>query len=222
LSIGQAGLSNRGADDMKNVNLGNQVVGLPKWAKEQSFAVSAKAAQDLPVLPPNENREQERFMMRAMLADRLQMHIETRQERIFKLETATGGIKLKGVDPPVPPAKEGYVGAAMQSDGGIRMVANKSTMTGLASALSVVLDRTVVNETGAKAYYDFDVTWKGPEAGGGQHPETQFGGPELVGLLISNSQNQFGLRLASTTGSVEYWWWTTSSRREMIDPALKG
>jgi uncharacterized protein (TIGR03435 family) len=129
------------------------------------------------VLPPNENREQERFMMRAMLADRLQMHIETRQERIFKLETATGGIKLKGVDPPVPPAKEGSVGAAMQSDGGIRMIANKSTMAGLASALSVVMDRTVVNETGLTAYYAFDVRWRGP--GVGQPAETQFGGPGI-------------------------------------------
>jgi hypothetical protein len=31
------------------------------------------------------------------------------------------------------------------------------------------------------------------------------GGPELTALLISNLQDQFGLRLASTTGSVEYW-----------------
>jgi len=193
------------AYDMRNANLGRQLVGLPKWGKEQSYAVSAKPAPGFPALSPDENREQVRLMMRAMLTDRfhLQLHTETRQERIFKLEVAKGGAKLKAVDPPVPPAKENYVQAAMGNDGGIRMIADKSTMTDLALTLSLVLDRTVVNETGLTAHYDFDVRWHGP--GGGQPPETQFGGPELTALLISNLQDQFGLRLTSTTGPVEYW-----------------
>jgi uncharacterized protein (TIGR03435 family) len=193
------------AYDVRNVNLERQLEGLPKWAKEQSYAVSAKAAPGLSALSPNENREQVRLMMRAMLADRfhLQLHTEARQERIFKLEIAKGGMKLKEVDPPVPPAKEGHVGVAMEYDGGVRMIANRSTMTGLASALAVVLDRPVIDQTGVAAYYDFDVRWHGP--GGGQPAETQFGGLELTALLISNLQDQFGLRLTSTTGPVEYW-----------------
>ena len=194
------------AYDMKNVNLGEQVGGLPNWAKNQVYTVAAKPAPGFPELPPAENNEQVRLMMRAMLADRfhLQLHTETRQRPIFKLEVAKGGIKIKEVDPPVFPAKEAPVGAAMQNDGGIRMVANKSTMAGLARALAIVMDRPVVDETGLKGYYDFDVRWSGPEAAG-QAPDTQFGGAELIGLLISNLQNQFGLHLASATGPVEYW-----------------
>ena len=69
------------------------------------------------------------------------------------------------------------------------MVANKSTMAGLASALTLLTGRPVVDETGLNGYYDFDVTWPGPEALNGQTPETQFGGPELIGLLISNLRN---------------------------------
>ena len=195
------------AYNMKNVNLSVQLVGLPNWAKDQSYAVAAKPAEDFPALSPRENQEQVRLMMRAMLADRfhLKLRTETRQNRIYKLEQSKGGIRIKEVAPPEPPAKATPVGAAMTNDGGIRIMANKSTMAGLANALNLLTGRHVVDETGLQGHYDFDVRWSGPEARDGQSPERQFGGPELVGLLISNLQTHFGLRLTSTTGPVEYW-----------------
>jgi uncharacterized protein (TIGR03435 family) len=85
------------------------------------------------------------------------------------------------------------------------MIANKSTMERLAVSLDLLAGKPVIDETGLSGYYDFDVTWKGPELPDGQAPERQFGGPELVGLLISNLQSQFGLKLTSATGPVEYW-----------------
>ncbi len=83
-------------------SLDRQLVGLPKWANEQSYAVSAKPSPAFPELPPNDNREQVRLMVRAMLENRfhLQLHTEIRQDRIFKLEVAKGGMKLKEVAPP--------------------------------------------------------------------------------------------------------------------------
>jgi uncharacterized protein (TIGR03435 family) len=188
-----------------NLKDARQLEGLPNWAKDQTYSVTAKPTDGFPALPPGENREQVRLMVRAMLADRfhLKVHSEARRERVFKMEIARAGVKIKEVDPPVPPAKEGHVSAAMLEDGGIRMIASKSTMEGLARTLTLLMDRTVVDETGLKGYYDFDVNWSGPGARDGQAPETQFGGPELVGLLISNLQNWFGLHLASATGQVE-------------------
>jgi uncharacterized protein (TIGR03435 family) len=178
--------------------------GLPNWAKNETYAVSAKPPDGFLALPSGENREQVRLMMRAMLADRfhLQVHTEARRERISKIEIARGGMKIKEVDPPVPPAKEGHVFATMREDGGVRMIANKS-IEGLARTLTLLMDRTVVDETGLTGYYDFDVNWSGPGAWDGQSPETQFGGPELVGLLISNLQNRFGLHVTGATGPVE-------------------
>jgi uncharacterized protein (TIGR03435 family) len=85
------------------------------------------------------------------------------------------------------------------------MIAKKSTMERLAVSLDLLTGKPVVDETGLTGYYDFDVTWKGPVLPDGQAPETRFGGAELVGLLISNLQSQFGLSLASATGPVEYW-----------------
>jgi uncharacterized protein (TIGR03435 family) len=85
------------------------------------------------------------------------------------------------------------------------MVAAKVTMTGLASCLNLVTGRKVVDETGLHGYYDFDVTWNDPASPRNLTPGRQFGDPELIGLLISNLQAQFGLRLASAIGPADYW-----------------
>ena len=190
------------AYNVKNLML---VVGLPNWAKDQAFAVAAKPAEGFPALAPAENREQVRLMMRAMLADRfhLQLHTESRQEPIFNLEVAKGGPKIKEVDAPVPPAKEGLVGAAMGNRDG-RVIGKKSTMAGLATALTIFLKRPVADQTGLKGYYDFDVKWTAPEAPDGPPPTPGFGA-EGSALLISALQDQFGLHLRKTVGPVEYW-----------------
>jgi uncharacterized protein (TIGR03435 family) len=182
-------------------NPANQLVGLPKWAQEQSFEVAAKPGKDFPALPPGENLEQVRLMMRAMLADRfhLQLHTETRQEQVYHLEVAKGGIKIKEVDPPVPPAKAGLIGAAMGDDSG-RLIGNKSTMEGLAGNLTMWMKHPVIDQTGLKGYYDFDVKWSADA----KARDSGFGS-EGTALLISALQNQFGLRLTNANGPVKYW-----------------
>lgn len=67
-----------------------QMTGLPRWTEGESYAVAAKAGPDFPTLPPAENYEQMRLMMRAMLADRfhLRLHTETCQEKVLNLEVA--------------------------------------------------------------------------------------------------------------------------------------
>jgi uncharacterized protein (TIGR03435 family) len=179
-----------------------RLVGLPKWAQDRSFAVAAKPAAGSPAMAPAENREKVRAMLRAMLEDRfhLQLHTEDRQERILSLEVAKGGIKVQEVDVPVPPVKEGPVGAAVGDDGG-RMIGRKSTMAGVAKALVIFMKRPVVDNTGLKGYYDFDLKWTAPEG-------TEVGprlGPDGIGLLRSALEDQLGLRIRTVTGPVKYW-----------------
>ncbi len=190
------------AYDIKNPS--SQLVGLPNWAKSQSYAVSAKPAENFPALPPAENQEQVRLMMRAMLAERFQLrlHTETRQERIFNLNIAKGGLKIRNVDPPVPPAKAGNVGAAISNRGG-RIVGNRSSMAGLAVALSIFLEQPVIDQTGLKDYYDLYAQWSAPEAPDGQSSSGL--STDGLGLLISAVQNPFGLHLTNTPGAVKYW-----------------
>ena len=190
------------AYDVKNPS--QQLVGLPNWTNSASYSVSAKPGEDFSTVGQRENQEQVRLMMRKMLADRfhLRLHTETRQERVYGLEVAKGGMRVKEVAAPIPPAKEGYVNAAMGDRAG-RMIGNKSTMTGMVMALAVFLKQPVVDQTGLKGYYDFDVRWSAEEAPQGQSSGGL--GTEGLGLLISNLQSQFGLQLRNTTGAVTYW-----------------
>ena len=59
--------------DVKNPS--TQLIGLPNWARNQTFSVSAKPPQGFPTLPPDENREQVRLMMRTMLTDRFHLRL---------------------------------------------------------------------------------------------------------------------------------------------------
>jgi len=186
-------------------NPSTQLTGFPAWVKEEPFSVAAKPAAGFPLLPPKENVEQVRLMMRAMLADRfhLRLHTKTREEPIFNLEVTKGGFKFKDAGPPVPPEKSLPVGAAMDDESG-RIIGKKSTMAGLAGALVIFLKRPVVDTTGLQGHYDFDVKWRAPE-----QPE---GTPRVrgmmgigIGQLNSVLQDKFGLQLKRATGPVEYW-----------------
>jgi len=179
-----------------------QLSGLPGWARNQSFAVAAKPAAGFPALAPAENVEQVRLMMRAMLAERfhLQLRTETRQAPVFTLKTAKGGFKIEEAAPPVPPAKEGYVNGAVGNSSG-RFIGKKSTLAGFAVALTIFLKQPVIDQTGLKGYYDFDVKWRAPEgaeAGPGL-------GADGIGLMLSALRDEFGLQLTKTTGPVTYW-----------------
>jgi uncharacterized protein (TIGR03435 family) len=188
------------AYDVKNLSV--QLVGLPEWAKEASYSVSAKPAEGFPALSPAENREQVRVMLRDMLEDRfrLRVHTEIRQEAVLQLEVAKGGIKMKEVPAPVPPEKEVPVGAAFGNEGG-RMVGSKSTMAGMVQALAIMLKRPVIDRTGLTGHYDFNVRWRAEDPAAA----TPGMGADGSALLISNLPDMLGLRLTKTSGPVTYW-----------------
>ncbi len=183
-----------------------QLKGLPGWAQEQLFSVAAKPPAGIPLLPPDRNREEVRGMMREMLASRfhLKLHTESREERILRLEVDRGGLKIKAVEPPGPDEKEGHVYiVAGDSDG--RIIGTKVTMSGMAIALTLMLKRQVLDETGLKDYYTFDLKWRLPEPMDGGTVAPAGLGPEGVSGLMSAVKDLFGLRLTSSTAPVRYW-----------------
>jgi len=182
-----------------------RVEGLPDWAKQNRYAISAVPAQDFPSLNAAENEKRVRLMIRAMLEDRfhLQLHTETRQEQVLALEVAKGGFRFKEVNPPMPTENEGQVGAAIGDDGG-RIGGNKSTISGLAKTLSIFFERPMIDRTGLKGYYDFRVSWMAPESLDGQPPAPTLGA-EGFALLIKVLKDQFGLQVRKATGPVKYW-----------------
>ncbi|MDE3196755.1 MAG: TIGR03435 family protein [Acidobacteriota bacterium] len=181
----------------------DQITGLPGWAENTSYSIAAKAPDDFSAATEADNLAQVRLMMRAMLADRFHLEIqpETQNRKGLRLEVAKGGLKVREVSAPIPPAKEGLVFAAGRENGGGRILGTKSTMAGLARCLSFCLRQPVVDGTGLKGYYDFDLRWIGdsPDPGG------DFGTVDFVAGALSTLRNAVGLSVTRTTVPVEFW-----------------
>jgi uncharacterized protein (TIGR03435 family) len=183
----------------------SRILGLPGWTATTSYEVSARAADDFPLLSPDENRRQVRQMVQQMLADRfhLKLHSEVRQETVLKMSVDPGGLRLKEVAAPIPPEQEGRPGLAMSDSGG-RFIGTKSTMAGIASAAGTLLRQDVADETGLKGYYDFNLRWTAPSDPNAPPPSPQLG-PAGMALFLTTLKDEFGLRFSRDTGPAQYW-----------------
>jgi uncharacterized protein (TIGR03435 family) len=198
-----------------------QIVGGPNWLATDRFDIVAK--------PPDgiTGPEQIRPMMRALLADRFKLvaHNETREMPIFSLVVARADGKLgpklsdakvdcearfaaarRGGPPsafPAPgqPIECGFmIGPGNMNVGGMPMLE-------LARSLSPMVGRIVIDKTGLKGRYDFQMTYApegrgfgpGPGPGGAEPPPVDPNTPSLFTAL----QEQLGLKLESERGPVD-------------------
>lgn len=198
-----------------------QIVGGPNWIATDRFDIVAK--------PPDgmTGPEQIRPMVRALLADRFKLvaHNETREMPIFSLMVARADGKLgpklsdakvdcearfaaarRGGPPstfPTPgqPVECGFmIGPGNMNVGGMAIIE-------LARALSPMVGRIVIDKTGLKGRYDFQMTFApegrgfgpGPGPGPAEPPPADPNTPSLFTAL----QEQLGLKLESERGSVD-------------------
>jgi uncharacterized protein (TIGR03435 family) len=155
----------------------------------EKYDVSAKA--DHAVSPDVMLR-----MLQALLADRFKLVVrhETKEVPVYALITAKGGPKLHRSDPPeseiaTPRTPARAIGT--ESRGGY--IFKNESMPDFAWALSRMAgigDRVVIDDTGLKGNYDFDLTF------GRNSP----GEPSIFSAL----QEQLGLKLESRKAPVEF------------------
>jgi uncharacterized protein (TIGR03435 family) len=173
------------------VLMGDQIVGLPGWAKSEPIAVEAKMDQEtaaaLAKLPPTERWKQSQLMLQAMLADRfgLKAHRASRELPIFVLTVAKDGPKIKKT------AADGYGGNAVYAKG--KVTAHEISVEALAANLSFAVGRLIVNKTGLEGGYDFTLDYA-PE--GADASDTR---PSLLTAL----EEQLGLKLVPSKGPVD-------------------
>jgi uncharacterized protein (TIGR03435 family) len=166
-----------------------QLVGGPRWMAADRFDLEAKEA------PGEDNYSQFPQMLRPILSERftLQTHRETRQMGIYRLVVARGGATLK---PPV-------AGDGSDTRGGIgQLVAKRMSMRALASRLSLITSRQVVDRTRLDGEFAFTLMWTPDEF---QRPDPLGRPPaDQTGTsLYTALQEQLGLRLDAGTGPVE-------------------
>jgi len=174
-----------------------EVSGGPSWVESDRYDILARTPGEV-----RPTHDEQMRMLRNLLADRFKLtfHREQREFSIYELTVDKGGPKLK---PSTAPADDPPALISTVYPQKIVMPARNATMGDFVSILQrAVLDRPVVDKTGLKGKYDFDLTWA-PD-------ESQFGGEVPVAPPTASSppfftaiREQLGLRLEATRGPAQ-------------------
>jgi uncharacterized protein (TIGR03435 family) len=169
------------------ITIRNQVAGMPDWAKNECFDITAKVAnEDLAVFRRVEDPVVRVSMLQKVLVDRFKMrsHYETRQLAGYELVVGKGGSKLTEVESPIGPD-------GVKNGGGRRVRPGDYESFGMwmlpfVRQLMQELGCVVVDKTGLTGHYNFTLKWtpEGTEA-------TDASGPSIFTAV----QEQLGLKL---------------------------
>jgi uncharacterized protein (TIGR03435 family) len=204
-----------------------QVSGGPGWIGADRYDIIAKAenasgeAPDPRQLSEQQRKtfqEQTRLRLQALLADRFQLkiHRETKELPVYALAVAKNGPKLKENTG----ASEGLGKGMMRMSPG-QLTGQQVGMPFLVQSIAQMLGRTVLDQTGLKGTYDFELTFapepgRGGVFGGpgdGAPPPPPGAGPGLIKeppppdpngpTIFTALQEQLGLKLESQKGPVD-------------------
>jgi uncharacterized protein (TIGR03435 family) len=178
-----------------------QIAGGPGWIGADRFDIMAR--------PPENAKADNPAMTRALLKERFKLvaHTEVRQEQVYALVLARADGKLgPGIKPSTrecnsPPGTPSPCGMnSSVNDARGTMTGNGQSVENLVNALgSFGLSRMVLDKTGLKGTFDFELQWTPDNlrsAAGTQTTDS----PSIFAAL----QEQLGLKLESQRGLVEF------------------
>jgi uncharacterized protein (TIGR03435 family) len=177
-----------------------QIVNAPGWLDSATYDIEAQAASGEPTAA------EFRGMMQRLLAERLGMkvHWEPRTMSAYELVVAKGGPKLQAAKvedrakAEIPPGVRIQRGPHLW----VRVLGVGGTMPELAAELQrVEFDRPVVDRTGIKGTFDFEMTATSNKPYFmGEVPDTSDAAPPSIFTAI---QEQLGLRLEPVKTDVQ-------------------
>ena len=176
-----------------------QVTGAPAWVDSDKFDINGKPEGG--ALP---NLNQFKVMIQKLLADRFQLafHRDKKELTVYALTVGKNGPKLTKSE------SNGTVPALLFRGLG-NLPGRNATMEEFAGVMQgAVLDRPVIDQTGIKGRYDFQLLWTPDETqfaalrGPGPQPAPP-AGAETQPDLFTAIQQQLGLKLESTKAPTE-------------------
>jgi len=197
----------------------NMVTGMPEWTQHENYNIVAKVADaDLPAFRKL-NQADRKLMLQALLADKFQLkaHRVPREISIYALVVDKNGPKIAGLKPATPgdtyPNGPKYPNGRLAGPGTITpngmsgMTGQAAQMPALAVMLSRLgLGREVVDKTGLTGKYDFTLRFSPTDGStpviNGQ-PAATSPDDATAPSIFTAVQEQLGLKLESTKGSVE-------------------
>jgi uncharacterized protein (TIGR03435 family) len=194
----------------------------PRWINSDKFDIDAKIAESqievMKKLTPDHRFEQNRFMVQSLLADRFGLKLSSQMKNlpVYALMVAKGGPRLKEAEglsppqpeptpPPPPPATTpGLAHMPTLTGGRGELKAGAVSMhffTDWVSRQPEMADRVVIDATGLKGSYDFELNWSPDD---GRTPLLNGVPQESTGPSIFTAfQEQLGLKLESRKAPVD-------------------
>jgi len=165
----------------------DKVQGGPSWLETDRFDVVAKA-------PPTTSTENIKLMLQALLADRFKLvvHADTKPLSVFVLSLGKGKPKLKEADSSAAPGCQGVPQTPQPGVVPYQVVAcHGETMAVLADLLprmaNAYVTSAVVDSTGLKGTWDFELKWTG-------RGQLAAAGPDGI-TIFDAIDKQLGLKL---------------------------
>jgi len=168
----------------------------PDWLKTPRFDIVAKGSEGT-------RHEQLPEMMQTLLAERfkLQVHHESREIGGLALLAGKDGPKLSPAATELPDGAK--IGMSMSADGTMRMDVRNGSMATLATNLTGLLGRPVIDRTGLTGRYDFVIEFSRNDSagtrgsGGYNEPPSMPPAPSGAepGLSVFSTIRKLGLRL---------------------------
>ena len=170
-----------------------RVIGMPAWANQERFDITAKAARPITV-------EERRLMLRQLLADRfgVKVHFEPRENTVYVMTRARAdGALGPGLQrrPECPAASDKCVSAGSAIGPAGRLSLKAATLDLLASGLmSAVLEGLVVNESNVDGHFDVELSWR---------PDTAIPANDPRPSFTTAVEEQLGMKLTAQKRSVQ-------------------
>jgi uncharacterized protein (TIGR03435 family) len=171
----------------------NLFLGMPAWARDQRFDMQAKVSDADATAYQKLSREGHNQMLQTVLVERFNLVAckETREGKVYTLEIAKGGPKLKRSD----------VSNGSQHSSRGHLSGEGVPMVGLAIFLTQQLGATVLDKTGLTGSYDITLDWSPDDAASAATPGSDNADRPW---LFTAVEEQLGLKLVSAKGPVEY------------------
>jgi uncharacterized protein (TIGR03435 family) len=154
----------------------------------------------LPDIEGRPNLRQSRLMYQKLLQSRfkLTLHYENRELPVYAVVIAKGGPRLQETErKPSDSTNFSYTNKIVLT------VRNASMADFVKGMQETFMDRPVVDQTGLKERYDFDLKWTPDESPSGVQSPSSGGDPNAPPGLFTAIQEQLGLKLVSTKAQVQ-------------------
>jgi uncharacterized protein (TIGR03435 family) len=196
----------------------NRYTGVPNWINSEHYDVEAKmdssVADAIRKLPRAQRLIAEQHMLQVLLEERfnLKAHRDTKEFPVYFLVIAKNGSKLQEIkpNPNDPSADMGVWGGGGMREGVRTITAHIVPIEQLASQLTGIVGRTVLDKTGLTGRYDFTLKYA-PEylalqsstaAASENQPASSASAPTGI-TIFTALQDQLGLKLESGKGPIE-------------------